>query len=95
MMMMIMIMMIIISSEIAGFRSSVDTMLRKVTEISTQVGEMNRKIYIHYYFIFNINIIIMNRNRENNLLIHGLPTQARKVVVGRLFYKETLSQIGQ
>ena len=44
--MMKMIMMMIISSEIAGFRSSVDTMLRKVTEISTQVGEMNRKIYI-------------------------------------------------
>ena len=91
--MMKMIMMMIISSEIAGFRSSVDTMLRKVTEISTQVGEMNRKILL--LLLIYIIIIIMNRNRENNLLIHGLPTQARKVVVGRLFYKERLSQIGQ
>ena len=31
-------------------------MTRKVTEISTQVGEINR-------------------NRDSNLLIHGLPTQ--------------------
>ena len=58
MMMMIMIMMIIISSEIAGFRSSVDTMLRKVTEISTQVGEMNRKIYIIIVKIF-LSILIL------------------------------------
>ena len=46
----------IISSEIAGFRSTIENMTRKVTEISTQVGEINR-------------------NRDSNLLIHGLPTQ--------------------
>ena len=43
-------------SEIAGFRTTIESMLRRVSEISTQVGEINR-------------------NRENNLLIHGLPTQ--------------------
>lgn len=42
--------------EIAGFRGTIDNMLGKVGEISTQVGEINR-------------------NRENNLLIHGVPTQ--------------------
>ena len=47
---------IVLCSEIAGFRTTIESMLRRVSEISTQVGEINR-------------------NRENNLLIHGLPTQ--------------------
>ena len=46
----------VLCSEIAGFRTTIESMLRRVSEISTQVGEINR-------------------NRENNLLIHGLPTQ--------------------
>ena len=48
--------MIQLFSEIAGFRGTIDNMLGKVGEISTQVGEINR-------------------NRENNLLVHGVPTQ--------------------
>lgn len=47
---------VLLCSEIAGFRTTIESMLRRVSEISTQVGEINR-------------------NRENNLLIHGLPTQ--------------------
>jgi len=44
--------------EITGFRSTIENMLGKVSEISAQVGEINR-------------------NRDNNLLIHGLPTQVQ------------------
>ena len=47
-----------ISREISGFRNTIETMLSKVSEITTQVGEINR-------------------GRENNLLIHGLPLEVR------------------
>ena len=57
---------LIMFREIAGFRSTIDGMLGKVGEISTQVGEINR-------------------NRDNNLLIHGLPTQVCKYFFNDIF----------